>query len=62
MKKGRLKLIAILGVFAVAAVYYYAALPALNIHSADLWVFLMMLLLFALAAYVMKKKPTRSEL
>lgn len=62
MKKGRLKLIAILGVLAVAAVYYYVALPALNIHSADLWMFLMMLLLFAVVAYVMKKKPTRSEL
>lgn len=62
MKKGRLKLIAVLGIFVAAAVYYYAALPALNIHSADLWMFLIMLILFAAAVYVMKKKPTRYEL
>ena len=62
MKKGKLKLIVFLGILAVAAVYYYAALPALNIHSTDLWMFLIMLLLFAAAVYVMKKKPSRSEL
>lgn len=62
MKKVRLKVIAVLGVIIAAAVYYYVSLPALNIHSADLWMFFMMLLLFAAIVYVIKKKPTRSEL
>ncbi len=62
MKKIRLKVIAVLGVLIAAAIYYYVSLPALNIHSADLWMFLIMLLLFAAIAYVIKKKPARSEL
>lgn len=62
MKKVRLKVIAVLGVLIAAAVYYYVSLPALNIHSADLWMFLIMLLLFAAAAYVIRKKPSRGEL
>ena len=43
MKKTKLKVIAVLAVLILAAVYYYAALPALNLHSADLWMFLIML-------------------
>lgn len=62
MKKVKLKIIAFLGVLIAAAAYYYAALPALNIHSADLWMFLIMLILFVAAVYIMKKKPTRYEL
>ena len=53
MKKTKLK---------VLAGYYYAALPALNLHSADLWMFLILLVLAVAAAYIMKKRPTRYEL
>ena len=62
MKKTKLKVIAVLAVLILAAVYYYAALPALNLHSADLWMFLIMLVLVAGAAYILKKRPTRYEL
>lgn len=62
MKKTKLKVIAVLAVLILAAVYYYAALPALNLHSADLWMFLIMLVLAAGAAYILKKRPTRYEL
>lgn len=62
MKNVNLKVIAVLGVIIAAAVYYYVSLPALNIHSADLWMFLIMLILFAAAVYLIKKKPTRYEL
>ncbi len=62
MKKAKLKVIAVLAVLILAAAYYYAALPALNLHSADLWVFLIMLVLAAGAAYILKKRPTRYEL
>ena len=62
MKKAKLKVIAVLAVLILAAAYYYAALPALNLHSADLWVFLIMLVLAAGAVYILKKRPTRYEL
>lgn len=62
MKKTKLKVIAVLAVLILAAVYYYAVLPALNLHSADLWMFLIMLVLAAGAAYILKKRPTRYEL
>ena len=61
MKKTKLKVLAVLAVLILAAGYYYAALPALNLHSADLWMFLILLVLAA-AAYIMKKRPTRYEL
>ena len=62
MKKTKLKVLAVLAVLILAAGYYYAALPALNLHSADLWMFLILLVLVVAAAYIMKKRPTRYEL
>ncbi len=62
MKKTKLKVLAVLAVLILAAGYYYAALPALNLHSADLWMFLILLVLAVAAAYIMKKRPTRYEL
>ena len=62
MKKTKLKVLAVLAVLILAAGDYYAALPALNLHSADLWMFLILLVLAVAAAYIMKKRPTRYEL
>lgn len=62
MKKAKLKVIAVLAVLLLAAGYYYAALPALNLHSSDLWMFLIMLVLAVAGAYILKKRPTRYEL
>lgn len=62
MKKGKVKLIAVIGVLILAAVYYYAAIPAINLHSADLWMFLIVLLILIMAVYVGKRKPSRYEL
>lgn len=62
MKKAKLKVMAVLAVLILAAAYYYAALPALNLHSADMWMFLILLVLAAGAAYILKKRPTRFEL
>ena len=36
MKKGKMKLVAVIAALVFAAVYYYVALPAVNIHSSDL--------------------------
>ncbi len=60
-KKGTWKLVAVLGVLLVAAIYYYLALPAINLHSADMWMFIMMMIVVVAAAYIWKKKPTRDE-
>ncbi len=62
MKKGKLKLIAVLAVVILAAAYYYAALPALNLHSADLWMFMIIVMLIVAALYIFKKKPDRYTL
>lgn len=62
MKKGKWKWIAVLAVLVLAAVYYYVALPALNLHSADLWMFLIAFVIFVGFVYIAKKKPTRFEL
>lgn len=40
---------------AIAAVYYYVTLPAINIHSADFWFFLMALIAVCLLVYAVKK-------
>ena len=62
MKKGKLKLIVVLAVVILAAAYYYAALPALNLHSADLWMFMIIVMLIVAALYIFKKKPDRYTL
>lgn len=62
MKKGKMKLAAVISVLLLAAVYYYVALPAVNIHSSNLWVFMIIVVLIVAAIYIGKKKPTRFEL
>ena len=62
MKKGKIRLLAILGVILAAAVYYYAALPAINIHSSDFWVFLIIVIVLVAAVYVRRKGLNRYEL
>ena len=51
-----IKLAGALVALVVAAIYYYIALPAINIHSADLWFFLMVMVVIILAYYIAKKK------
>ena len=62
MKKFKVKLGVVLAVIALAAVYYYVSLPAFNIHSADLWMFMIVLVILIAAMYIGKKKPTRYEI
>lgn len=58
--KGKI-LIAILIILA-AGIYYYAALPALNIHSAEIWIFMIVLGLLAAVIFIRKKRLSRYEL
>lgn len=55
MKKTKMKLLAVLALIVIVAIYYYAALPAINIHSSDFWMFLIVLIIAA-ALLVVKKK------
>ena len=62
MKKIKMKLLIALLVIAALGIYYYVALPALNIHSTEFWVFLIVLGLLASLMFVKKKNLSRYEL
>lgn len=57
-----MKLLAVIGVILLAAIYYYVALPAINIHSTDFWMFLIVLIIVIALIYVRRKKLNRYEL
>lgn len=59
MKKLRTKLlIAVLAVL-LLGIYYYVALPAINIHSTEFWIFLVILLILAALIFIKKKNLDR---
>ena len=62
MKKIRTKLLLILLVIAALGIYYYAALPAVNIHSTEFWVFLFVLGILAALIFIKRKNLSRYEL
>lgn len=62
MKNIKAKLIAAILVVLVLGVYYYAALPAINIHAAEFWVFLVLLIILAAILFIRKKNLSRYEL
>lgn len=51
MLKKRGRLFAALAVIVIAAVYYYVAIPAINIHSSGFWTFILAVLVILLVAY-----------
>ena len=59
MKKGKTKLLVILGLILFAAVYYYITLPALNLHSSDIWMFIIVLIVVGAIVYYRKKQLTK---
>lgn len=61
MKISRKLLIAVL-VAAAAGLYYYIALPAINIHSSDTWIFVIVLLIVLAVLYAVRKKIGKREL
>ena len=60
MKKTKI-LLAVGGVLAIG-IYYYVALPALNIHSPELWRFVFVMGVIAAVIYAVEHKMTRYEL
>lgn len=62
MKKGKLKLLIALAVIIIAGIYYYVALPAINIHSSDFWVFWIVLVIIVAVLFVKRKGLSRYTL
>lgn len=62
MKNLKAKIIAIAILLVLAGVYYYISLPAINIHASGLWFFIIMLIVFILLAYILKKRLRVEEI
>ncbi len=60
MKKVKTKLLAAAAIICALGIYYYAALPAINIHSMDFWIFLIIIValaaVFFAVSYVKKEE------
>ncbi|MDC7287138.1 CvpA family protein [Blautia schinkii] len=59
-KKG--KLFAALAVIILAGIYYYATIPAINIHSSGFWVFIIGVMVLVLAIYGVRRVHTVQEI
>ena len=46
----------------MAGIYYYAAIPAINIHSSETWFFIMIFLVILAVLYLGRKKMNRYEI
>ncbi|MBC5687395.1 CvpA family protein [Mediterraneibacter sp. NSJ-55] len=62
MKNVKTKIMAVIAVVLLLGVYYYVALPAINIHSTEFWIFLIILIVLVAAYYVKRKGFSRYEL
>ena len=59
MKKLRTKLLVAVLAVLVLGIYYYVALPAINIHSTEFWIFLVILIILAALIFIKKKNLDR---
>lgn len=57
-----MKLLAVLALVILAGIYYYVALPALNIHSTEFWIFLIVVIVAAAFFYAKRKQFDRYAL
>lgn len=62
MKKGKLKIMAAIAVVLLIGVYYYVALPAINIHSSELWVFIIVGIVAIGFLYASRKRIPMKEM
>ena len=60
--KAKSKIIGVITLLLIAGLYYYLALPAINIHSTDVWVFVLFLVAAVGIIYVFKKRIGRNEI
>lgn len=62
MKKLKTKVILVAVLIILLGIYYYVALPAINIHATEFWIFLIILIVLAAALFVKKKELNRYEI
>ena len=62
MKKIKRNIIIVVAVILLLGLYYYIALPAVNIHSTEFWIFLGVLVLLIAGLFIKKKQLSRYEL
>ena len=62
MKKLKTKAVLAAVLILLLGIYYYVALPAINIHAAEFWIFLIILIVLAAAFFVKKKNLNRYEI
>ena len=60
--KGKTKMMVAAIVVIMAGIYYYAAIPAINIHSSETWFFIMIFLVILAVLYLGRKKMNRYEI
>ena len=60
--KTKSKVIGIISLIVAAGIYYYIALPAINIHSVDVWYFILFLVAAAGVIYAVKNKIGKNEI
>lgn len=58
MKKAKFKILLVLAVLLLIGIYYYVTLPAINIHAAGFWGFLIGLVVLVLAIYALRHRFT----
>ena len=61
MKKTKMKVLTVIGLILLAGIYYYVKLPAINIHAAGFWTFLLVVIAALAVIYIGKKKLFRKE-
>lgn len=62
MRNLKVKIIGIVALVLFAALYYYVTLPAVNIHSSGFWFFIILLLVFAIVLYILRKRLRIEEI
>ena len=62
MKKIKKTLIIVIATLILLGIYYYAALPPLNIHSAEVWVFAGIVILLIAGIYIRRKRLNAYEM
>ncbi|OUP03144.1 hypothetical protein B5F37_00405 [Drancourtella sp. An210] len=61
MKKGTTKAVAVIFLILLAGIYYYVKLPAINIHAAGFWTFLILVIAAILVIYIFRRKLFRGQ-
>ncbi|MDD3141056.1 MAG: CvpA family protein [Lachnospiraceae bacterium] len=59
MKKTGKRLLAIVVLLIAASIYYYIAIPAINIHSSGFWLFIIVVMVGIIGIYMLRKKIGR---